>query len=377
MVVALFASAFHPHIGGVEELVRQLAHAYRAKGIGVVVITNRWPQDLPEFEEFEGIPVYRFSMRLPGGNVKERAKYRLTYSATKNRMLDILKKHDTKIIHVQCASANGYYAQVAHEALKLPLIVTTQGERTMDAQQIYQRSPFMNDMLRQLLDSAQFITACSGHTLSDLENWYEKPFGTRASVVYNGIDIGSFADAKSYSHPHPFVLGIGRMVPQKGFDVLIEAFAQADVNQHHLLLAGEGSERPALERLVDKYGINDKVHFVGRANREMAVSLFHSCSFFALPSRMEPQGIVNLEAMASGKAVVASKTGGVPEIVLADTTGLLVEPEDGRALAGALTRLCNDEDLRNELGSAGQRRAREFDWATISGHYLDLYKSAA
>jgi len=376
MNVAIFSSAFHPHIGGVEELVRQLAHAYQADGIGVVV-TNRWPQDLPEFEEFQGIPVYRFSMRLPSGNVKERTKYHITYAATKNRMLDVLKKHKTNLIHVQCVSANGYYAKVAHEALRLPLIVTTQGERTMDAEKVYQRSPFMNRMLRQLLDSAQFVTACSGHTLADLENWYKKPLGDRASVVYNGIDLDSFAHAKSYAHPHPFVLGIGRMVPQKGFDILIEAFAQADVNGHHLLLAGDGAERAALERLADKCGLNGNVHFVGRADREMAVSLFHSCSFFALPSRMEPQGIVNLEAMASGKAVVASNTGGVPEIVLADTTGLLVEPGDVHALAGAITKLCKDNDLRNKLGSAGLRRARDFDWTTISGQYVDLYRYAA
>ena len=89
MNIALFASAFHPHIGGVEELVRQLAHAYHREGHGAIVVTNRWPPGLPEFEEYEGIPVYRLAMRTPGGSLRERAKYQLNRASTEGRMLDM------------------------------------------------------------------------------------------------------------------------------------------------------------------------------------------------------------------------------------------------------------------------------------------------
>jgi len=375
MNIALFASAFHPHVGGVEELVRQLAHAYRRKGHGAIVVTNRWPPELPEFEEFEGIPVYRFGMRTPGGTWKEQVLYRLTHPVNARRMLDILKTHHIDLLHVQCVSSNGYYAQVARRALRLPLVVTAQGERTMDAGQIYQRSAYMNRMLCALLTEADHITACSRHTLDDLESWYGQPFGARAGVVYNGIDLSSFDGATPYPHPKPYLLGIGRHVPQKGFDVLLQAFTQADQTSHDLLLAGDGPERPTLERLAADLGLGERVKFVGRADRPLAVSLFAGCSFFVLPSRQEPQGIVNLEAMAAGKAVLASRVGGVPEIVSDGETGLLVPAEDAPALAQAITRLATDDALRQKLGTAGRKRAGQFDWEAIAEQYLAIYRS--
>ncbi len=373
MNIALFASAFHPHVGGVEELVRQLAHAYHRKGHGAIVVTNRWPPELPEFEEYEGIPVYRFAMRTPGGSLRERAKYRLTHGASVRRMLDVLRRHKIDLLHVQCVSSNGYYAQVARRALRLPLVVTAQGERTMDAERIYQRSAYMNRMLCALLAEADHITACSRHTLDDLEGWFGSPFGPRAEVVYNGIDLSSFAAPVPYPHPRPYILGIGRHVPQKGFDVLLQAFARAGQTSHDLLLAGDGPERPALERLADALGLGDQVRFVGRADRPTAVSLFAGCSFFVLPSRQEPQGIVNLEAMAAGKAVLASRVGGVPEIVQDGETGLLVPPEDACALAQAIDRLTDDNPLRQRLGAAGRERAKVFDWEAIADQYLGIY----
>ena len=361
MNVALFASAFHPHVGGVEELVRQIAHAYLAKGVGVIVVTNQWPQDLPSAEDFEGIPVYRLPMRAPEGPLKVQAKYYATFGKTRRELLNILQRHKVDLLHVQCVSINGYYAHLAHKALNLPLIVTAQGERTMDAGRIYEKSPFQNQILRTLLADAAHITACSSDTLTDIETFFGSPFGTRASVVYNGIRLADFDAPKPYPHPKPYLLGIGRHVPQKGFDLLLRAFADARLPGHDLLLAGDGPERPALAALASELGLEGRVTFIGRADRPTAVSLFQGCDFFVLPSRMEPQGIVNLEAMAAGKAVIASRVGGVPEIVLDNETGLLVPSGDVPALAAALTRLAADPALRQRSGDAGHARAQAFD----------------
>jgi glycogen(starch) synthase len=374
MNIAIFASAFHPHLGGVEELVRQLAHTYRSKGISAIVVTNRWPRDLPAYELYEGIPTYRLAMRVPEGTLKARLNYRLTTGSITGEMLQILKKHQTDLLHVQCVSANGFYASIAQHKLRLPLIVTTQGERTMDATRLYQRSKFMNWNLRRLLEEADYITACSKNTLDDMEEYWGKSFNGKAHVVYNGIELADFESGTPFSHPRPYVLGIGRLVKQKGFDVLIKAFAKADIASHDLLLAGEGSERQALEQLVESLSLKDRVLFLGRADRPTAVSLFKGCSFFVLPSRHEPQGIVNLEAMAAGKAVIASRVGGVPEIVLDGETGILVAGEDDAELATALTRLGNNETLRQKLGDAGQRRSQEFSWSAIADQYIDIYR---
>jgi glycogen(starch) synthase len=372
--VAIFASAFYPHVGGVEEVCRQLAHDYRRRGMGVVVVTNRWPGDLPAEETYEQIPVYRLTMRTPEGAARHRAKYLLTHPLVRRRMYGILRRHAVDLIHVQCVSVNGYYGLLAHRDLKLPLVVTAQGERTMDAGRLYERSAFMNGVLRALLSEADAVTACSGDTLADIERYFGTPLRGRGSVVYNGIQLADF-DGPVPDRPHDrsFVLGIGRLVPQKGFDVLIRAYAEARLSEHDLVLAGEGPERGSLEAVARTAGVADRVRFFGRADRAAAVALFRHCDLFVLPSRLEPMGIVNLEAMAAGKPVIASRVGGVPELVLDGETGMLVPPEDLPALAMAIDRLACDPGLRARLGAAGRARAEGFDWAKIAVQYLTIY----
>lgn len=375
MNVAIFASAFYPHVGGVEELVRQLAREYRKRGISPIILTNRWPRSLPKEELFEGTPLYRLAMRVPEGSLKARVNYRLTHRQICEEMFRILRKHHVNLLHVQCISANGFYALIAKRELNLPLIVTTQGERTMDATQLYQRSAFMNRTLRELLAEADHITACSQHTLDDMEQYWGKPFGERASVVYNGIDLENFKADAPYAHPRRYVLGIGRLVPQKGFDVLIRAFNRDALRDWDLLIAGEGPERESLEGLIEQLGLKERVKLTGRADRATAVALFQGCSLFVLPSRMEPFGIVNLEAMAAAKPIIASRTGGVPEIVADGVEGLLVDPEDENALSLAIDRFAQDAELRDKCGAAGRRKVDQFTWPTIAEQYLDIYSA--
>jgi glycosyltransferase involved in cell wall biosynthesis len=190
------------------------------------------------------------------------------------------------------------------------------------------------------------------------------------------VRLEDFEGVEAYRHPRPYILGIGRHVKQKGFDVLIEAFAAAGLGSYDLLLAGDGPERVELERLARKVLIEAHVKFIGRADRSTAVGLFCGCEFFALPSRQEPLGIVNLEAMAAGKAVIASRTGGVPEIVTDGETGLLVAPGDAGALAGALRRLAGDGALRERLEAGGRERVKGFAWEAVAGSYRQIYESA-
>jgi len=376
MNVAIFASAFYPHIGGVEEAVRQLAIEYRRQGLTAIILTNRWPRSLPSAEMYEGIPVYRLAMRIPEGSLKARVNYLLTHRGICREMFAILQRHRIDLLHVQCVSSNGHYARIARQELGLPLVVTTQGERTMDATGLYQRSAFANESLRALLRNADHITACSRHTLDDMENYWGSLFGSRASVVYNGIDLRNFAAAEPYPSAEPYILGIGRLVPQKGFDVLIRAFAKAAIPGWKLLIAGEGTEREALQNLILELGLQDRASLIGRADRPTAAGLFLGCGFFVLPSRMEPLGIVNLEAMAAGKPVVASRVGGVPEIVREGETGLLFPAEDEAALCEAIKRLASSAELRNRFGAAARRAVEAFTWPAIAGQYIKIYQEA-
>lgn len=374
MTIAIFASAFHPHVGGVEELCRQLSLELMRSGHEAIILTNRWPRSLPTFEEVDGIPVYRLPMRVPDGSVKAQVSYRLTHRQIVRQMLRILRRHRVDVLHVQCVSSNGLYAMLAKQALGIPLVVTAQGELTMDASRIYQRSEFMRRTLRQILDAADAVTACSAATLQELEDWYGTPFGHRGSVIYNGIRQTDFEEDQPLLEERPFILGIGRMVPQKGFDLLLEAYGRSGVLDVNLVLAGEGQELAVLKAQAAKSGLNGRVVFPGKTDRRTTTALFRNCEFFVLPSRHEPFGIVNLEAMAAGKAVLATRVGGVPEVVLDGETGILVPPEDVDALAEGIRRLAGDAALRERLGSAGRERAKLFCWEAVTERYLEVYR---
>ena len=377
MRLAFFASSFHPHIGGVEELVRQLSHEFDGRGYEVIVVTNQWPPDLPARETYEGIPVYRFPLRIDSGGWRPRLRYRLEHGRIERGVLDVLRRHRIELIHVQCVSTNGYYAQNAAAALGLPLVVTAQGERTMDADRVYERPGGLNDVLRNLLSSADWLTGCSRSVLDDLREYRGRDFSQPAEVIHNGVSLAEFDDpnVKPYEHTAPFVFALGRLVPQKGFDVLIRAFAgRTDRMGHDLIIAGVGPERTQLDALVAELGLERRVRLIGATDRRQTVALFKGCSMFVLPSRIEPLGIVNLEAMAARAPVLATRVGGVPEIVHDGITGILVPPDDVDRLAEALTHICADEALRRRLGTQGRAFAEGLAWPRIADQYEAVYR---
>src|SRR5690349_19023151 len=121
MKVAFFASAFHPHVGGVEEVVRQLAHQLNATGQAPLIVTNRWPKGLAAEEMFEGLPVRRFIFRVPERSWKQMGGFLLYGDGTARDICRTLKEHGSEIIHVHCVSSNAYFALRAKRRLKLPL----------------------------------------------------------------------------------------------------------------------------------------------------------------------------------------------------------------------------------------------------------------
>lgn len=373
--IALFPSAYFPSLGGVEELTRQLAHEYRRAGHGVVVVTNRWPRNLPRHEVLEGIPLYRIPMRVPEGSLRVRLNCGLTRGLIVRELLRILRQHQTDILHIQCVSSNGYYALRARAALGLPLVSTLQGELTMDASGLYQRFAYARALLRRVLDESDCVTACSAKTLSDGEAFFGRPLGERGHVVFNGARLEDFAGpVPPYSHPRPYILALGRLVPQKGFDVLLRAFALAQTGGHDLIIAGDGPEAPALEALAAELGVAERVYFPGRADRARAVALFRGAAFLVLSSRAdEGLPVVCAEGLAAGLPIIATRSGGAPEAVEDGANGLLVEKENVPQLAAAITRLAGDPAMRRRFAQAAQARAADFAWPRIARQYLELY----
>jgi glycosyltransferase involved in cell wall biosynthesis len=174
-------------------------------------------------------------------------------------------------------------------------------------------------------------------------------------IVRYGIEAGP--EPAPYAGSEPRLLAIGRLVPIKGLDVLLDSVARArrEVPGLTLELAGDGPLRAELEAQVARLGLDGAVTFHGRV--WPVAPLLVTAAAVAIPSRGEGFGMVALEAMERGRAVVASRVGGLPEIVEDGATGLLVPPEDPEALAAALVSVLGDLDRARALGAAGRARA--------------------
>lgn len=158
----------------------------------------------------------------------------------------------------------------------------------------------------------------------------------------------------------PTVVFAGRLVREKGVDVLVRAFAAVvtHLSEARLLVVGEGPEREHLEKLITDLGLSSRVALLGHLPHEEAERVCATAWVQAVPSRWaEPFGIVAAEALMRGTAVVASNAGGLAEIVQDGQTGLLVPPGDVDALAAALLRLLRDRELAEQLGQAGRQSA--------------------
>lgn len=179
------------------------------------------------------------------------------------------------------------------------------------------------------------------------------------------------------------ILSVGRLVPRKGFDVLIRAFeiVRRTVPTATLEVVGDGPERARLELLVKKTNLTDSVHFRGPVSDEELSRCYASVALFVLPTRetaddAEGFGLVFLEAAAHGLAAVAGRGGGVGESVLDGKTGLIVDSTNPQAVAGAVIKLLTDGHLRRQLGEAGRERAlRDFNSEKQSAHLISTLET--
>jgi glycosyltransferase involved in cell wall biosynthesis/aminoglycoside phosphotransferase (APT) family kinase protein len=182
----------------------------------------------------------------------------------------------------------------------------------------------------------------------------------KVEVVHNAVDTESAAvpappglrERLGGSETRPLVLTPARLNPQKGHRVLLEAIAE--VPDALFLLAGEGSERAALEAEAERLGVADRVRFLGR--REDVPQLLAACDVFALPSLYEGSSLAVLEAMAAGIPIVSSAIGGTEELIEDGSGGLLVPPGDAKALAAALRRVLAGPELREGLAARARER---------------------
>lgn len=178
---------------------------------------------------------------------------------------------------------------------------------------------------------------------------------------------------KTFSTPEgaPLILALGRLHPNKGFDVLIRALAH--VPEAYLWLAGEGPLRAELEILAARAGVLARIRFLGW--REDVASLFAAADLFVCPSRHEPLGNVVIEGWAQGIPVIAAASEGPSQLIEDGIDGMLVPLEDDKSLAAAINKLVADRLLAAHIGAAGRQAYEEqFTEAAVVARYLEFFE---
>ncbi len=201
----------------------------------------------------------------------------------------------------------------------------------------------------------------------------------KVKVMHPGVDVAAFDQAKAngiaWRDEHgladaQIVLTVARLEQRKNQLAVLQAVAKL-ADQHTDLVyvvAGDGSQRAALEAEAARLNIADRVHFTGEVDGRLKVALYGACDVFAMPaiqhgSDIEGFGMVFIEAGACGKPSIAGNIGGQPEAVQDKSTGLVVDGRDADSVAAALDRLLSDDPLRERFGQAARQRAESLDWA--------------
>jgi len=255
------------------------------------------------------------------------------------------------------------------------------------------------------LEMADAVIAVSKETRRDIERLFDIP-AERLHTIYNGVDLEEYKPVKTQSalkrfgiNPQkPYALFVGRIARQKGIIHLVNAIKYLDPGTQIVLCAGAPDtpeiavEMKNAVASAQRNGTADIVWIEEMVDVKTKIELYSNAAVFVCPSIYEPFGIINLEAMACGTAVVASSVGGIKEVVVHGETGYLVsldqmqstpfEPVNpdrfARDLAARINELLRDPVKRNAFGAAGRRRAEEvFGWAAIARQTADLYEVLA
>jgi glycogen(starch) synthase len=175
----------------------------------------------------------------------------------------------------------------------------------------------------------------------------------------------------------PRLLCVGRLEPEKGYDLALRAFAKIHKRfpTARLTIAGDGAEKENLSRQIDELNLTGQVELTGWISPDETFTLLDKATLIIIPSRREGFSLVAVEAASMARPVIGTRVGGLPEVVLHGKTGLLVASEDGDALAQAIAFLLDHPQTAAEMGEAGRRWvAEKFSWERYVNAYDALYQ---
>ena len=361
MKILYWTERFYPDIGGIEILSSHLIPALNKRGHQLAVVTSHNGMQLADYEIHDDIPIYRFhfSTSLANRNLSQ-------LIASRRQIAQFKQSFQADLVHLHFSGASSYFHLHTSNTHPSPTLVTMHTLPT-------NREGKLN-LLRQTLSAADWVSAVSLKMLTEVRQIVPE-IAQLSSVIYNGLKSPRLKPEPVSFEPIK-ILCVGRLVELKGFDLALTALASLLVAfpNTSLTIAGDGVARANLERQAADLNLGEAVEFTGWVAPEKIPELINSASVVVVPSRMDSLPVVAQQAAQLARPIVATRVGGLPEIVSHGQTGLLVEPEDSDGLVEAITFLLQHPDMARSMGLAAQRRMEEvFGWQQFVDEYDNLY----
>ena len=365
------------NIGGVCNVVNAVASHLRRQGHGAWLLLEGDTDHPVQITSRIGLPAFRLKLRPPavaGAPVKSRIGYALRRGSALRALRTVIGDLRIDVVNVHFPHDASVYFADLRESGVAKLATSIHGA---DLLPYSNTTPPDHNSITSILSSSDVIISPSRSFVAAASKKWDVLRHQRVAIIPNGVDpdeLGYVVNSPWSEATPPYVLSVATLVPYKGVDVIIRAFAliAADFPDLRLKLVSGGPSYAELVQLASGLGVGDRVDFTGPVDRAQVARFLADCTLFVLASRSNSEsfGIAAAEAMALDRAVIASDIGALPEMVRHGETGLLVGPGDPDALAEAMRRGLSDRPLRERLGrAAGTQVRRDYLWSRTGAAY--------
>lgn len=407
MKIAIATPVFYPMINGVAMFSYNLASGLAARGHEVLVLTpsqNKYYHT----EEINGVKVVYLSstdVKVYPDQIHNVEKKKLIYKH--GLKASVFPYHQVKralsgfrpdVVHVQGSDPIGVSVVKYARKNKIPVVTTEHNQPEVLTQSLaipgMMRKP-VNNMLSSYFVKRQkksdYITMPTKLAIKNL--FGDQNIGVPVEAVSNGVDLAAFKPGRAddaiydkYKLPRDayILLYIGRVDPEKKVGLVMRAFADFlyrcksnkldKLSKTLFVVVGDGVDRPRLEEEAKNIGVTENVRFLGRVTGPDLAELYKVGDVFATASEIETQGIVLIEAAATGLPLVAVDAGAVAEVCKNGENGFLIKPGDVASMAGAIYKLFSDRELRKKMSSKSIEIANEHSLDKTIDKFLQIYQ---
>jgi glycosyltransferase involved in cell wall biosynthesis len=393
--ICFVSPEYYPISGGTGAYVNYLSRELQKRGHSVHVITRSSEKAARTVEE--DTTTY---IRCAGNPLR---KFIGFARSTSKKLIELNNISPFDVVHANLPLVPSF---ALPEELKTALVCTvhstwkgeaeaikSEGFRKLNLNEKFmlEFNAFLRSSEKKLMHRADALIAVSQYTKKELTEFYSIS-EERIHVIYNGVHVEKFkpsirskADLRrelGLATDRRIILFVGRLYSRKGLPTLLQAAQKVvkDSKNTQFVISGEGFKQneEKLRKLTRQYGIEDNVSFIGYFPDEKLPNLYAAADIFVLPALYENFPFAILEAQSTGLPVVSTRVGGIPELIIDNHTGLLVDPGDHEQLADAIMKLLQDSSFAQELGRKARQVIEEkFALPLVTSQVVDLYQKVA